>query len=440
MKKNIKKYIALFFLMVAMFALSACGYTKEEKKLIDKYEKMGEENAIAYIEKKYGFTPDVIEVECVTVGSEWTIDFTPPPTGDVYVKMQDEKVEKKFWVYTTGEKSSLDECWDNYQHKEIEVAIKNQLETFLGTEMEHLEVAYGVNNEVGRSVNDTSKLERQYGLIHKYFDGDNLVEILDSSDWNKILACIVTEKDIPDVIGCSVGELTEDGIYEADVEKSEKLVQLLGINTDCFIVNYKDKESCKLAHMQQDTSHSVEKTDLNYDMEKMAFFIKDHYYLIGRKMGDKLNSEYVKYEVKKFDEFYYVQVGGTYCNFTKVDGEMQPASDWNGRGFIDAKKVFGEYTIDSDARKIYFFIPISTLEVEDLTTRMIEEAGFRLVEQREYEKEENQWELSYGTEHFSIIDDFSGSDKGQYLTTTLYLQDFYRNYIFSVFVDQDDLK
>lgn len=38
------------------------------------------------------------------------------------------KTEEEFWVYATGKESSLEDCYDNYQHDEIDTVIEEQLE------------------------------------------------------------------------------------------------------------------------------------------------------------------------------------------------------------------------------------------------------------------------------------------------------------------------
>ena len=129
-KENRKKWLLILSMLTCSLSLSACAhYTEEELQLMEEYEKTGEENAIAYIEEKYDFTPTVLDVDCVTMGHEFDIDFTPPPTGDVFVKMQDDKSEEEFWVYVTGKEPSLEDCYDNYQHEEIDTAIEEQLES-----------------------------------------------------------------------------------------------------------------------------------------------------------------------------------------------------------------------------------------------------------------------------------------------------------------------
>ena len=294
-----------------LLSLSGCGYTIEEKRLMKEYEKTGKENAITYIEGKYGFTPVVDGVECFTMGIEFKIDFTPPPTGDVFVKMKNEEKNLEFWVYTTGEESNQEKCWDNYQHKEIDEAIENQLKTLLGVDIKHLGIAYGMFNSEGISVDGNISMYKKYGLVHDYFDGDNLAEVLNHTEGNKILACIIAEKHIPDLMDCSIGEFIERGIYEGDVAEGEKLIQVIGENTNCMIVNYKDQESCNLAHQQKEISHDIHYPDFKGCVDDLYFFMKDHYYLIGKHRSKNLHYEYAKYEVKQYDNLYYTLIRET---------------------------------------------------------------------------------------------------------------------------------
>ena len=411
----------LSFVLMVMFALSACmHYTEEELQLMEEYKKTGEENAITYIEEKYDFTPTVLEVECVTVNHEFEIDFTPSPTGEVFVKMQDDKDGEEFWVYTIGEESSLENCYDNYQHEEIDTAIEEQLEALFGMEIQHLELSHGQIWNDSENVDGEISNFKQYGLVHNYFDGENLPEVLNDVYKSTIVACIVSEQHIPDLIDCSIGELTEQAIYEGKPTADDKLMQIIGENTKCTIINYNNKEACDLAHEKNKNPH------------ESYFFIKDEYCLIGNYRTSNHRSEYVSYEVKEFEDFYYIQKGGTYCNFEKVEDTLS-ASSWNGRGFKNAKKVYDEYAIDTDAFCLYVFIPTTSVgEVERFDTK-VDRHDIRLVVQCDYEKEEER-KTSYKTDFFSITDTAQES----YLTATVYIGKYDKNHIFSVFVDQDE--
>ena len=107
-------------------------------------------------------------------------------------------------------------------------------------------------------------------------------------------------------------------------------------------------------------------------------------------------------------------MGGTYCNFTKVENEMDSASTWNGRGFLQAKKVYGEYAVDSDADKLYIYIPSSTIEGIERLETMVDRSNISLAVQKYFEKEEEQWEIMYDTEHFSISGKYAREKVLQY--------------------------
>ena len=63
------------------------GYTREEKKAMKRYEKQGRENAKNYIKEKYGFDAAIKKLTCETYNSGPVPDFSPSPTGNVFVKM-----------------------------------------------------------------------------------------------------------------------------------------------------------------------------------------------------------------------------------------------------------------------------------------------------------------------------------------------------------------
>lgn len=438
MKKKIEKLFMFLTALMLLLVLSACGYTSEERIMMMEYKKTAKKNAIAYIEEKYGFTPSVLNAECSTIKAEFGIDFSPSPTGSVYVEMRDKKEDIDFWVLATGEEISSVRCWDNYQHKEIEAAVEEELENALGVDTAHIDLAYGQFDSVGKRVNGTGKLKKKYGLVHDYFDGTNLTEVLENASMNKMVTCFVDENYIPDLLECSVGELTDKGTYEGSLSDSDKLVKIFGKNIECLLINYNSYPSCNSVHKQGDAASVTGGYPFNFDMNDMHFYIKDHYFISSKSGGENPYGEYTRYELKKFDEFYYIQMGGTYCNFTKVENEMHDASNWNGRGFINAKKVYGEYAIDTDAHCLHLMIPTSTIEAGSVTEYMADRSIIQIAEQKYYVNEDNNLEIRYDIGHLSVIGDSSEADGQEYLTATLYFPDYYKDTIFSVFIDEEE--
>ena len=83
-KRKTIGYISIAFLVIT---LAGCGYTKEEKADMKRYEAQGRENAKDYIKEKYGVDVKIREVTCEKYNSGPVPDFSPSPTRNVFVRM-----------------------------------------------------------------------------------------------------------------------------------------------------------------------------------------------------------------------------------------------------------------------------------------------------------------------------------------------------------------
>lgn len=341
MNRKIVKISILVSIVMLLF--SGCGYSMEERKRIANIEEQGRDNAIAYIEEKYGFTPKVVEVEVIKYSIFYgglfpTINPTPNPTGDVYVSMRYNG--KDFLVYINGEEETAN-GYDNYQSDKIARDFYDMMEDIIDGEIEKLVIAFGKFDE-------TSKYKNEWGLVQNYYDGTNLAEVLDSSDYNNA------------VINLLNGE-AED-ISAADVADS------VGRSTKCLFVKYRDKESYKCI---EDSGFNM----LGYDgMEENSLFISE-YVLIA--YGDK---EYAKYDLFKADDIFYIMENGTYCNFVET---QEDTSKWQWYGRENEKQIFKTYEIDTDASCVYIWISRSKLGVGTLDDVYF---GYQY-----YSKEENDY-------------------------------------------------
>ena len=148
MKKRVKKWMFLVGLCIMLLGLSACEYTEEEMETTTSYEDNAEKNAIAYVEQKYGFTPRIVDVEYVTIDSEFEIDFSPEKSGFAFIKVRDTGADKNFWVYSKVTEENTENCWDNYQYEEIETAIKKYNDLMFALCYEH--------NTIGTSYSEST--------------------------------------------------------------------------------------------------------------------------------------------------------------------------------------------------------------------------------------------------------------------------------------------
>ena len=125
-KRKTIGYISLAFLVIT---LAGCGYTKEEKADMKRYEAQGRENAKDYIKEKYGVDVKIREVTCEKYNSGPVPDFSPSPTGNVFIRMNYQGED--FSVFISGERENT-EGIDNYQFQEIVTAFSQELDEITG--------------------------------------------------------------------------------------------------------------------------------------------------------------------------------------------------------------------------------------------------------------------------------------------------------------------
>ena len=114
-----KKIRLTALLLSCTILFSACD-SKEQKAENEKNLRQAEKNAIAYIEEKYGFTPEVIE--SAIERSSGLFGGTPLTTAMIRMSYNN----KDFSVYIDGETENTDGA-DNYQQDEIISALTEKL-------------------------------------------------------------------------------------------------------------------------------------------------------------------------------------------------------------------------------------------------------------------------------------------------------------------------
>jgi len=366
--------MAIVFCCIAL--ISGCGYTIEEKKEMRMFEKTGKNNAIEYIESKYGFTPKILEVKCKKKGSAAVPNLFPEATGDVYVEMSYNG--KKFWTFINGEEHTT-YGYDNYQAEDIRKAFLDQMEKLLNCNVERFRLGYGL--DVTREIDN-----REYGLVNNYYDGKNLKNILEDSRCNIAEIVYVLKKD-------------------SNIEK-ENVFNNFGENATYLLVNCKDTEA---ANSMRDFKFEMYENNMDMNIHTVAIYIRD-YTLI--KDADK---KYVKYNIEKFDNFYYMLEEGTYCNFEKT--KLDHISNWNGRGFLNAKQIYNGYSIYTDAQTIDIWIPMDKLGVKNPEIM---------------EQFDKNWDTVYAKPISKII------GKNEYLNARIYSLQKYDDFKFSVAYDLGD--
>ena len=292
-----KKKIILFINVVLVFILTGC-LSQEEKSKREIYYNQAKINAINYIEKKYGFTPEYISAKCSDPG-KFGIDCNET----IFVHMKHD--QKEFDVLIDGDKET-NQAQDNYQNDEIVEDLTKE-----------------IINETGITPFNSSieKRLKNYNVINTYYDKTNLSEILEKH-YFEILFEYVDEKEFKNnIIPNKLKRLDEYG----------KLV----------FVNYNSLDSYNDAK-----SHGtwVEEDHL----KENAMYI-DNAILIT-------NGEIKEYNfpIIKFDGLYFYF--GEYNNITLSKTKLDDLSNWTHNKF--KKQVSDAYSINS-IKDFYIYIPVN---------------------------------------------------------------------------------
>jgi len=141
---------------------------------------------------------------------------------------------------------------------------------------------------------------------------------------------------------------------------------------------------------------------LAYDVEDKALYIREYRVIGGSE------EEYVVYELREQDGIYYVPEDRD-AQVILTQTTLDDVSNWNGRGFLDARQVLDTaYAITSESNAIYFFIPVELLE--DVGSG--DSVGMIVF----------QYEKDGETKYKHTVTDLS--DDGRYLVGTIYTQNY----------------
>ncbi len=318
MKK--RKITAL--LLCCSLLLSGCD-SKEQKAENEKNLRQAEKNAVAYIEEKYGFTPEIIESELERYGGL----FGSIPESTAMIRMSYNN--KEFSVYIDGETKNTDGA-DNYQQEEIISALTKKLS-------EKAENAKGIVGEI-RSINIDGGKAKDFrptvewnceNLYSEYFDGENFAEVFGDNRCN----------------------ITADYV-DADLislDKSFYNFLLDNERINLYMISYRTEEGYL---NRPDYSEFNDFTGI----KKHAILIEES--LVFGKDG----AEHNEYVLGKHDNFYYYVFDNTPDTVSFSSAKMPDASEFDGHGIIGGQFVTPAYSINSSVNeRIYIYYPLSEL-------------------------------------------------------------------------------
>lgn len=136
-RKYISRTVILLALLCITFVLASCGYSEEEKERMRKIEETGEENAVNYIQEKYGFLPGIVRVDLCMKREEVLSDLYAE--GCVVAVLEHEG--KEFRVHISGEAPTT-EGIDDFQRDLIAEEAGRYFADLLGYEIHDIYLEY----------------------------------------------------------------------------------------------------------------------------------------------------------------------------------------------------------------------------------------------------------------------------------------------------------
>lgn len=306
-------------LLCCSLLLSGCE-SEEEKAINEKNLRQAEENAVEYIEKKYGFTPTV---------TESILEQSPGLFGGTYLTSAMVRLtydDKEFSVYIDGETKNTDGA-DNYQEDDIISAVTDRISS-VTPQLRSLRLRGGEGLGVYPNFYG---YDRDYfnNLYSAYFDGNNFDEVFSDT------LCSITV----DYIDADFTELNEKD-FDFLTFGSQFGMDMLSYRTEA---DYENKP----------------------DYGEISDFasIKKHAILIEESLSfGKNGREHGEYTLGQCDNFYYYISDNEPETVSFSEVTMPDISNWSGNGVIDGEFVTPAYKIDNSANeRLYIYYPLSEL-------------------------------------------------------------------------------
>lgn len=299
-------------------------------------KKIGRNNAVNYVQEKYGFKPEVIYAERI----HYWYWFKMYWENNVKVKMRYEG--KEFWVYISGEKKTTDGK-DDYQAEEIREAVNERVSSYLGCEPLWVDSWYCINSDYS-----------------KYYDGTNLDSFL-----NEVGS---------DLFISTVG---------LDVEKIDLKPLAKDMNaSNIVILDYLSEEDYSIARSLNYAGYFDFPELNNYQDMVSGEGVYGYLPLLDEyaKVDGEGNSEYLKVKLKEAHGFLYGKCDETDTCIEKVSADIIKELGMSEED-IGAEDV-DVYSVDASSGTTYIYLPkeqYDYLDSYDCKCTYINEDGEREV-------------------------------------------------------------
>ncbi len=322
-------------LLVEIGTLCSCGDSEEQKERNRACMAQAAENAIHYIEQKYGFTPIVTDTIIERVGNI----FGSSPLTKVLVTMTHDG--QTFYAYIDG-KDANTAGTDNYQLPAILDGIRARLPEALSPD-------YKLTITGGYSYQHEPLYRKCRQLFSVYYTGDNLPDVLGAASYHINLRCAGVDSE-------SIGDLTKKG------------------RTTITCISYRSAKSmAQCTRSEPDAKHAI------------------HIDSFAKVANGKV--QYKTYPLSQCGKFSYYVESEYLCNVNITPTTLPDPSNWNRCKAKDGMFVSDAYRITCTAPcTIYLFYPQSKIPIRStyiyLALYQETEDGARFTENRR-----SRWDL-----------------------------------------------
>ncbi len=327
--KNIK-LLRLFIIIISSFIVillfCACGYSKEEKKHMKEIANIGEKNAVNYIIKKYGFTPNVVDIEVCREFDDRTS--FPPANGYVLVFMNYNNIN--FKVYINGEKYNL-QGTDNFQYKIITDDAKEYFKNLFEYEIYDIYLQYRENRITEDLYLDSKE--------------DNLIsELYKPGDFEGFLQRHSINIRVDDILNQDLTDFKKNNTDLIELLKNYAISYGLKI----VLISYKSINDYNNGY-----THTYGRNGLlDFEIYNDGLYINSYITVDNKSIDDN------RFELQEYDDMIF-------CCYDKIKGNdlviTSDTSKWLELGEININKHSEVYSVDTNelnkSNEITVYIP-----------------------------------------------------------------------------------
>lgn len=308
------KHVSIALALITALGLTGCMNKNVYNET--QYENKAEERAVDHLQEKYGIKAKVVDSRCEYLTHDSVPTLYKEPSGFVDVTLEHGGSNILVRLNASDEESK---AYDNYQQEEIRDAIENKWKGIISDCVCDSTFGYVI---------DINILDGRQMLVHDYFDGTNLTDIMQDDTYINSLYVYCSNQSIQNIT-------------------YNDLLSQFGDNVSIHILNYKQ------GYDLEGKSHKYGEDETNIP------FLIDSLYLDAYEH----DIEYTKYEMKTCDMIEYVQ-SGTYANILESELDTD-TEDMLGSKFnvLTAVSDIQVYSVNTDSEYLHTWFNVDEQEI-----------------------------------------------------------------------------